>query len=324
MSASASKINTNPNIQISISPTPVITGLMSKGIRISPTLLPTLPQKVVRTVRLGIALDDYSNKNNGLTAAENMLNKQLSSISIYKQFGNSGNKELNSDDLAYIKQKNYTLIIAWEPWNPQEGQSQSVDYLQSIISGGQDDYIKQFASRIKEYNQPVIIRFGHEMNGNWYPWGNKPDEYTKAYKYIVNLFRQENISNVSWMWSINADNVPYEPIAGAIKYYPGNDYVDVVGIDGFNFGGSRGWRSFRQIFIEPYNFTKQFNKPIFIAETASSEANGDKADWIVQMYRDLDSVFVQVAEIEWFNILKEEDWRIDSSKAALSAFNSFN
>lgn len=275
-----------------------------------------------RKVLFGVSINDYSNKSGELSATAELIGKEPSTVSIFKHFGIPGNRNLVQSDLAAIKSRGAKLQIAWEPWNPSEGMRQSKDYLKDIGNGTEDEYIKSFANSVSEYQGTVIIRFGHEMNGNWYPWGNRPDEYVKAYQRIVTVFRNIGVSNVSWMWCINAENLPLSPIQNARKFYPGNDYVDIVGIDGVNFGTSQPgskWRTFDQIFSSSYQFALGFGKPIVIAETASSEIGGNKAQWIREMMESLNSKFTGVNEVIWFNINKETDWRINSSDQSTQA-----
>lgn len=274
-------------------------------------------------IRFGVVVKNYSNNTGELTAVENLLGKTVSTVGIYKQFGLNTNRNLVESDLAYIKSSGKTLLLTWEPWNPNEGTSQSVDYLKEIIEGKHDDYISAFANQIKNYTAPVILRFAHEMNGNWYPWGNRPEEYISAYRKIVETFRNSGVTNVRFMWSINGDNVPYEPIGQSSKYYPGDGYVDMVGLDGYNFGTSRQgstWKSFSQIFLPSYSFVSRTypNKPIIISETASTEFGGNKTEWVEGMFSALVNM-PKIEEIIWFNLLKETDWRIDSSQSSLES-----
>lgn len=275
----------------------------------------------------GIAVADYTNKSKELDSLNNLLNKKVSTVSIFKQFGNPYNDNLSGGDLTYIKANNLKLQIAWEPWNPDEGLNQSTDYLGEIPSGVHDEYIKSFAKSVANLKSPVVIRFGHEMNGNWYPWGNRGQEYISAYRHIVNVFKAEGVKNVDWMWCINAQSVPQEAIALSAKFYPGSDFVDVLGIDGVNFGSSKpdtSWQTFSQIFSPAYAFlTKTYSQPIIIAETASSELGGDKAVWIDQMFSSLPKSFPKVTDIIWFSINKETDWRINSTDSALESFKKY-
>ncbi len=290
-------------------------------LRSTATPTPT-PQITTTSVNVGIVVDDYANKNNTITSLEKQTAVSLSTVAIFKQFGNA-NSRLNQSDLAYTKSSGKKLLIAWEPWNPEEGMDQTKDYLKEIINGKEDSYLTNFAQDIKTYDAPVTIRFAHEMNGNWYPWGNRAEEYKNAYKHIVDLFKSQDVTNVSWMWSINADSVPTAPIADASAFYPGDSYADLIGIDGYNFGNSQptsSWRTFSNIFEDSYIFVSTYNKPIILSEMASSEQGGNKAEWIAQMDKDLSTKFPKVTEIIWFNLLKETDWRIESTSSSLASF----
>lgn len=293
----------------------------------SATTTPEITEIVLprKEIRIGVVVDDYANRQNSVTNLENSIGKQFHTISLFKQFGNQFNREFIEEDMTFAKQNGKQLLIAWEPWNPEEGMNQSQDYLLQIPVGNHDEYIKRFAQGVRSYGHPVTIRFGHEMNGNWYPWGNRPSDYIASYRYIVNLFRAEGVSNVSWMWSINAENVPASPISTAASFYPGAEYVDKIGLDGFNFGttGTGSWRSFTSIFKSSYGFAASFSKPLSISETASSEIGGSKAEWIKSAFeKELPARFPLISEVVWFSLLKEADWRIDSSESSLNSFKS--
>ena len=84
-------------------------------------------------------------------------------------------------------------------------------------------------------------------------------------------------TNVRWVWCPNANtgNLPF------MQFYPGDRWVDWVGLDGFNWGGSIGWRSFSEIFAGSYEeLAARTSKPIVIAETGSGQTDGDKAAWV--------------------------------------------
>ena len=317
----ARKDKKNPHFA-SPSPTPSPAPSTSPSPSPSPSSVP-----VTRPIKVGIVVNDYANRYGELSSLEAILGKSISTVSIYKQFGSKYNSNLVLDDLSYIKSKGMKLLLAWEPWNPEQGMNQSVDYLQAITQGQQDTYIRSFANSVKTYGSPVTIRFGHEMNGNWYPWGNKPTQYITSYRHVVDIFRQEGVTNVTWMWSINFENTPYSPISNVSSYYPGDDVVDAIGIDGYNWGSSQSWstwKSFKDIFIPSYNFlTSTYFKPLVVAETASTELGGNKPLWIEEMFKDsLTNSFTKITEVVWFNILKETDWRINSTDASLQSFKT--
>jgi mannan endo-1,4-beta-mannosidase len=201
-----------------------------------------------------------------------------------------------------------------------------------IASGLADSYIQSFASAVRSYGKTIQIRPLHEMNGNWYPWGigdstvNTNTSYIQAWQRIVTIFRQVGATNAKFIWSINASNVG----AGAsfTGAYPGDNYVDYVGIDGYNWGTTQSWGSiwqtFDQIFSSPYQaITQVSSKPVLITEWASAEIGGNKAAWITDAFQQLaSSKYARIVGENWFNMNKETDWRINSSPAALAAFQA--
>ena len=70
--------------------------------------------------------------------------------------------------------------------------------LAAIVAGVYDTYLETFATSVASYGattgHAVIIGFGHEMNGSWYPWGYRhtsPQVFVAAWRHIVTLFRQQ-------------------------------------------------------------------------------------------------------------------------------------
>ena len=229
--------------------------------------------------------------------------------------------------------------IAWEPWDGNVNGTKFSN--QSIIDGKHDTYLKTFAAAAKQFGKPLFIRFGHEMNGNWYSWdgthsggstatgyGDKtkadgPERYVDAYRHVWQVFKDASVGNVTWIWCPNCDAVPNETWNDATNYYPGDQYVDWVGMDGYNFGSVQGaWRTFSNIYSIPYDKLTKYNKPMLIGEFASGESGGDKAVWITDCFKLLKTTFPKIQAFTWFNVNKEADWRINSSVAAQTAFKT--
>ena len=62
---------------------------------------------------------------------------------------------------------------------------------------------------MRALNLPVAISFGHEMNGNWYPWGTDQTtagQFVAAWRHIHDLFAAAGASNVIWVWNPNIIN----------------------------------------------------------------------------------------------------------------------
>ncbi|MBU0502286.1 MAG: hypothetical protein KJ811_03455 [Candidatus Margulisbacteria bacterium] len=218
--------------------------------------------------------------------------------------------------------------IVWEPWYWQD---KSKVKLKDIVDGKWDNYIRFWAQDIKDFNQPIFIRLAHEFNLTIYPWGvpnneQDPTLYIKAFRHVVDVFRREKVENVKWVWCFNNySNPPNEAWNDWAEAYPGDKYVDWVGIDGYNWGKTQewsGWETFKVLFRDQVRRAKMLwpTKPIMIAEFSSAEKGGDKAAWISEIPEYLKSSLRDIDAIIWFDIKKEADWRIKSSKESLAAF----
>ena len=160
-------------------------------------------------------------------------------------------------------------LVNWEP--------DGIDF-HDIASGKLDATIKARASGAKALGKKFFLDFAAEMNGDEAWSGNDAPLYVAAYKHIHDLFVAGGATNVVWAWCPNVTDT-----AGGNKttmaYYPGDDYVDWTGVDGYNWGGG-DWQSFQQVFQDIYPLLAAKKKPIIIGEMASSEQGGDKAAWI--------------------------------------------
>jgi endoglucanase len=208
------------------------------------------------------------------------------------------------------------------------------DYSTADINNGTlDEYFTKLAIQMKSWQNgsEVWLRLLHEGNGNWSGWAlgdskvNTNTSYKKAFQRIVNIFRSNGATNVKFVYNVNYSNSG----AGAsyMGAYPGDDYVDYVSIDGYNWGTTQdwsSWESFRKIFDKPYQaLTKGSSKPVIIAEFASTEKGGDKAAWIIDMKEQIQSgAYPRLFALVWFNEDKETDWRIQSSPSSLVAFRT--
>ena len=190
--------------------------------------------------------------------------------------------------------------------------------LSAIASGEFDSYLSTFAEEIRAYGHQVIISFGHEMNGDWYPWGythTSPAVFVAAWRHIVTVFRNLGIQNAIWLWTINITETEIGHVPQPAAWWPGSSYVTWVGIDGYYYQPS--W-TFASLFGPTIAAVRELTRdPILIAETgatAGPEQPAKIADLFagVRLYGLLGFV--------WFNVKADEDWRL-SSTAALNAFH---
>lgn len=191
-----------------------------------------------------------------------------------------------------------------------------------IAAGLHDEYIRDWARGAASAPGPVYVRPFPEMNGSWSSWNGDPATLVAAWRHVVTIFREEGASNVRWVFSPNVTDSPRTPENAMELYYPGDDYVDVLALDGYNWGNTLpavGWRSFEEVFRGGYErITALGDQPIWLAELASSDEGGDKGDWVRDMFAT--TGFDRIEALVWFNENKEADWRIDSDVNSLRAF----
>lgn len=204
--------------------------------------------------------------------------------------------------------------------------------LTELMSGKYDADIKKYGQAIAKFGKPVILRFAHEFNGDWYPWSKENGElvptatYVTAYRYINTKIKEAGGTNAQWVWAPNNVNAEKNNL-NVGDYYPGDAYVDWIGMDGYNFGTSQSWsnwQSFAQVFGNMYAWIEKNhpNKPIFISEMGTSATGGDKAAWITDMFYQLEHNFPNIKAIVWFNINKETDWRFTDQAKSVEAFKN--
>lgn len=231
--------------------------------------------------------------------------------------------------LEPIYERGSIPMITWTPTVAGADRRRIASYSPAHIAAGDfDAYIQRAARETARLEKPIFIRLAHEMNGDWYPWGDtgNPEaaaNYISMWKHVVTLFRRAGATNVRWVWSPNVFG--HNGVASPRSAYPGDDWVDWVGLDGYNWGSTRpsGWQSPSTLFLTSYRTLAQTTtKPMMIAETASAEVGGDKAAWIREFATILPAVMPKVRTVIWFDRNKETDWRWDSSPQAAAAFRA--
>ncbi len=196
--------------------------------------------------------------------------------------------------------------------------------LEDILAGKNDPFIKRWA-RASAQQGEFYVRIFPEMNGDWTAWHGDPELLKNTWIHMVSLFRNEGATNVQWVWTPNVTDEPNEAWNKFENYYPGDAYVDIVGLDGYNWGTSKAqtrWTYFEPLFADAYiRLADLTSKPMWIAEVASAEKGGSKALWIEDMLSS--NAFPRVEAVIWFNEKKEADWRIESSGASKNAFGTW-
>lgn len=296
----------------------------------------------------GVALPGYPLERSQLSTVQNNQGSLGELVQFYLQWpARAKDGFFPWETVKLIDEFGSTPVITWEPLyyaTPTSTSSQSVLY-EEILSGLYDDYIIDFAKATARYNKPIMIRFAHEMNINGFHWGTTRQEfgpqsaliYKKMFRHVVSLFRAVGTTNVLWVFCPNNESVPVPNQSTnsnmwnvLSNYYPGDEYVDVLGLDGFNWGTSQkvsegegwnsSWRTFPELFSEPINELKALSptKPILIFETGTVEEGGSHDDWLAQALTSAQQMGVK--GIVWFLADKENNWRLPSQFIATNSY----
>jgi mannan endo-1,4-beta-mannosidase len=189
--------------------------------------------------------------------------------------------------------------------------------LAAITSGRYDAYLTSYAQAVREYRKPVILSFGHEMNGLWFSWGYRytsPAVFVAAWRHIVTLFRSIGTPNVTWLWTVNIIKTRNGQIPSPAPWWPGSSYVNWVGIDGYYLKSS--WQ-FVPMFGPTIAAVRELTSdPILISET-SAIPGADQPKKIPDLFAGIHTY--GLLGFVWFNVVASHDYRINDP-AAIAAF----
>lgn len=268
---------------------------------------------------------------------ESVIGRQTDVFLWYESIG----EDFYADNFRPMAQEGRIIQLAWEPHDFSRPATSQPEYrLERITAGDFDNDIRRWARQLRDFGYPVYFRPMCEMNGDWVTWsgianGNTPDDYIPAWRHVHDIFVQEGATNVKWVWSPNRDGSIADAQATFNTYYPGDNYVDFIGINGYNWGTlyntpswTSTWQSFEDVIKHSYDVAvANTSKPVVIAETATTEVggnaqNGGKGQWIRDAFAVLPTRFPRVEMLTWFNINKETDWRVESSASSLEGFRN--
>lgn len=211
------------------------------------------------------------------------------------------------------------LVLSLEPWTTGRGADQPDWSLAETINGHWDRQYLAVARSVVEYREPILIRFAHEMNGHWYPWGtangNRPGQYVAAWRHVVDLFREAGATNALWVWSPNV-------VRGASsrtvrQFWPGSSYVDVVGLSGYGVRERTPVTTYRATLKLIYALTK---KPIVLTEVGV-QPGSEKRSWL----REFGGWLRQNPQIRgfiWNMMARDGNWQYDDTPSNLAAFKA--
>jgi hypothetical protein len=236
-------------------------------------------------------------------------------------------------------------LVGIMPWSElRQGIPEKRYTLERILNGDFDREINSYAKSARDLGFPIMVEFGPEANGSWFPWsgvwnGRSADEYGErgvpdgperfrdAYRHIVEIFRAAGALDVTWVFHISSEAAPNEPWNSARWYYPGDEWVDWIGLSAY--GRLRGGEAkpLENIMRKNYPGMTSISalKPIALLEFGVSEGI-DKASWIEDALRLINSGrYPRLKAVSWWNKIYRADGsrstlEIDSSLESLEAY----
>lgn len=263
-------------------------------------------------IAMGAFIPDATERPVLIDRYARMTGRRPAIVLYYRKWGDRTFDHLT---LRRVARRGAIPLVTWEPWDQP---------LHEIAAGDHDEYIRAAAREARAWGHTILLRFAHEMNGDWYPWGtrfNSGRDFVRAWRHVVRVFRRAGARNVRWAWTPNVDYGGYRNFA---RFFPGDRWIDWAGVSGFSWGGPWEWESASKIFDSSFEQLRTLTaKPLMIAEIAAGEKGGNKAAWIDRTFR-RDLVRLRgLRAVVWFNGRdKWAHWDVDSSRRALRAFRA--
>ncbi len=235
-------------------------------------------------------------------------------------------------DSLYVAWKN-PMPMGLANWDLKRGSIPMISWggasSKRILAGRYDSWIRAEARQLKSLPGPVLLRWFPEMNNPFYAKTiGSPAQFIAAWRHVHTIFAQVGAKNVHWVWNPSGAGFA---TGSTERFYPGNAYVNWIGVDGYNWAPRLpkvSWRSFAQIFAAFYQWAAHQGKPLLVGEFGAVEGKPEaKAAWFRQAGRQLRAEFPRIRAIVYFNSIHENfgvvfDWKVTSSRSSLAAFRA--
>ncbi|OGQ99228.1 MAG: hypothetical protein A2521_04470 [Deltaproteobacteria bacterium RIFOXYD12_FULL_57_12] len=279
---------------------------------------------------------------------ETLVGKHQAVIASSSFWGQQGFPRKN---IELISRHGSIPLIFWSPWDKPYLENRPPDRfsLHNILAGKWDNYIDMWADEARAYGKPLLVSWGLEMNGSWFPWSGVhyadsqpsgpnqsqsaagPELYKKAYRYVVGRARARGARQVLWIFHVNNRSFPIASWNSIAQYYPGADVVDLLGLSVYGkLFSDAAWVSLPEAMDSAYQELCRLDpqKPLIVAEWGAGEfpGSGDKSAWLTEAFAALKTRYPRVkAAVYWHERWQNQNethsnLRVNSSPEALSAY----
>lgn len=252
----------------------------------------------------GIYQYDYL-ESEELSKIEKQINHKFKLLLLYTEFNEVYDSTQVRDFLnkAYLEGRLVELTL-----QPKKSHQKGNDLFR-VLDGYYDEFLHAYAADIADFNHPVLFRFANEMNGDWceysgYRMSLDTELYRELYRYIYEIFKQYNTDNVIWIWNPNGKSFPDFKWNSETMYYPGNDFVDVLGLTLYNTGTfyeGEVWKEFYALYNPLYKKAMEnYDMPFMITEFSCARMGGNKEEWTRKMLSEIE-MFPNIKFAVWWN-----------------------
>jgi hypothetical protein len=284
----------------------------------------------------------------GLENFERLVGRHQALISFSNYWGK---QSFPSNALKIIYAYGAVALVYWNPWDRPYAEETKPGHfnLPDIVAGKWDSYIDMWAGEAKKFGRPMLVAWGLEMNGTWFPWSGffygggtiipgtnssqyqGPELFKKAYRHVVDRVRSAGADNIQWVFHANNTSEPNEPWNRMANYYPGSQYVDWLGLSAFGQQyPNSSWVPFQMVLPDYYKEICSLDpdKPFILAEWGVGEfpTSGNKEQWIAEALQRMAAEFPRLkAAVFWHDRWQNGDLsysnlRVNSSEGALNAY----
>jgi hypothetical protein len=258
-----------------------------------------------------------------------------------------------AESVAACKRAGVVPYIRLAPWSEMvDFRTDKVFSMQAILSGRFDSDLAAWARSARDSGTPLMIEFGPEANGDWFPWNGRwnggaratspqephwpdgPRRFRDAYRRLIDIFRAQEALNATWVLHVDAAGTPSAEWNRVKYYYPGDDYIDWIGVSVFGAQlPTHQWILFPTVLRQfwPQIDEAAPGKPVLISEFAVIEDAKDplrKSQWLRQAMSSVSrGLFKQVKGMTYWHSpgwlpSKKADFSIDSSPASLATYRT--
>jgi len=284
----------------------------------------------------GLHDNRFDEDNTILDSVSQKMSINFSLVHLYRSWGSGKEHLFPHSEVQEIFAHRAIPVITWEPWlqgftsadipGIRPAEERDKGGMADIACGLYDSFINTWAESTAMYQAPIVFRFAHEMNDpyrySWGPHNNKGEDFCAAWHRIDSIFSDKGADNCYWIWT------PHLSYGLFDEFYPGDQYVDFIGLNVLNFGSSvhwSQWNSFDKLFGKNYLPLTGYKKPLLITELGSLGYGGDRPQWYKNALHDFPERFPQVSAIIFFHVVADKtvsdktlDWRVTNDTATLN------